>query len=253
MQRRETTTMETTMTLGEQPLAERRFYSWYVIGLALLVLAGFSSSFYLPGIVVFPRPTPTLTPLLYVHGVVFTAWMLLFVAQTQLISAGRRKLHMSLGVSGFVLAIVMLVLMFWISGAQVARANHPPFVTALAWSALPYFVIPQFALFLGLGWKYRFQGQVHKRFMLLAALLMMEPAVGRLPLAPASVLGAAIHAALSWLTIVPLMVWDWRTLGRLHWVTALGAVVIGGALVLRFAVWQTEGWAAIAKTLAGMI
>jgi len=245
--------METTMTLAERPLAERRFYSWYVIGLAALVLAGFSSSFYLPGIVVFPGPKPTLTPLLYVHGIVFTAWMLLFVAQTQLITAGRRKLHMSLGVSGFGLAIVMLGLMFWISGAQIARGSHPPFVTSLAWSALPYFVIPQFALFLGLGWKYRLQGQVHKRFMLLAALMMMEPALGRLPLMPGGVLGTAISAALAWLTIVPLMVWDRRTLGKLHWVTLLGAGVIGGALLLRFAVWQTAGWAAIAKTLAGMV
>ena len=67
--------MATTLTHAALPDAERRFYSRMAIALAVVVLAGFSSTFYLPGIVVFPRPTPSYTPLMVVHGVVFTAWM----------------------------------------------------------------------------------------------------------------------------------------------------------------------------------
>jgi hypothetical protein len=245
--------MSVTMTMAERLPAERRFYSWYVIGMAVLVLAGFSSSFYLPGIVVFPRPTPTFTPLMYVHGFVFTAWMLLFIVQTQLIASGNRKLHISLGTGGFVLGIVMTVIMFMIAGAQIARANGPPFVSPQSWSALPFFGIPVFVLFLALGWKYRYQAQTHKRLMLLLALMMMEPAVGRLPLGPPGVTSQVVGSALAWLLIVPLMVWDRRTLGRLHGVTVMGASVMLGMLVLRYALWRTQAWQDLADRLASMV
>ena len=245
--------MPATLTLAALPNAERRFYSGLALGMALIVLAGFSSSFYLPGIVVFPRPTPTFTPLLYVHGVVFTLWMLLFIAQTQFIAAGNRALHMRAGIAGMVLALVMLVLMFLAAGAQVARANQPPYVTPLTWSALTYFGMPQFALFVGLGWRYRHQPQFHKRFMVLAALQMMEPAIGRLPLGPPGLGSQILGSALAWLTILPLVFWDRRSLGRVHTVTLLGAIVTGGAFLLRYAVWQTDGWQQFAKTLSSWV
>jgi uncharacterized membrane protein YozB (DUF420 family) len=242
--------MATTLTYATLPNAERRFYCRMSIAMAIVVLAGFSSSFYLPGIVVFPRPTPSFTPLMVVHGIVFTAWMLLLVAQTQFIAAGNRALHMRLGLAGFGLALVMLLLMFLVAGGQISRANQPPFVTPQTWSALPYFSIPQFALFIGLGWRYRRQPALHKRFMLLAALQMMEPAIGRLPLAPPGMGSQALASGLTWLTILPLVIWDRRSLGRVHAVTLLGAFVTGGALLLRYAVWQTEGWQKLANLLS---
>jgi len=245
--------MATTLTHAALPDAERRFYSRMAIALAVVVLAGFSSTFYLPGIVVFPRPTPSYTPLMVVHGVVFTAWMLLLIAQTQFIAAGNRALHLRLGKAGFGLALVMLLLMFLVTGAQIPRANQPPFVTPQTWSAIPYFIIPQFALFIGLGWHYRRQPALHKRFMLLAALQMMEPAIGRLPLAPPSLGGQLLDSALSWLMIIPLVIHDLRSLGRVHAATLVGAIVTAGALLLRYAVWQTEGWQQLATTLSSWI
>jgi uncharacterized membrane protein YozB (DUF420 family) len=242
--------MATTLTHAALPDAERRFYCGMALGMALVVLAGFSSSFYLPGIIVFPRPTPSFTPLMVVHGIVFTAWMLLLIAQTQFIAAGNRALHMRLGTAGYALALVMLVLMFLVAGGLIPRDSRPPFVTAQAWSALPYFGIPQFALFIGLGWRYRRQPALHKRFMLLAALQMMEPAIGRLPLGPPGMGSQVLASVLTWLTILPLVIWDWRSLGRVHAVTLLGAIVTGGALLLRYAVWQTEGWRQLANILS---
>ena len=124
---------------------------------------------------------------------------------------------------------------------------------ASGWSAIPYFIIPQFALFIGLGWHYRRQPALHKRFMLLAALQMMEPAIGRLPLAPPSLGGQLLDSALSWLMIIPLVIHDLRSLGRVHAATLVGAIVTAGALLLRYAVWQTEGWQQLATTLSSWI
>jgi hypothetical protein len=229
--------------------SERRFYTrmaWFMIA---TVFAGFSASFYLRGLVTFPRPNPTLNPLVYVHGGVFTLWMLVFLAQARLIAAGRRRTHMSLGIAGMLLGVAMLVLMFLVATAQVARANQPPVVTPLAWLAVPLFGIPVFALFIAMGWRYRRQAQVHKRFMLLAALMMMEPAIARLPLMPPSLTSQYVMALLGWSTVVPLMIRDRRTLGHLHWATQLGAAAMAAALILRFALWQTPGWASLAAKI----
>jgi hypothetical protein len=229
--------------------AERRFYTrmaWFMI---VTVFAGFSASFYLRGLVPFPRPNPTMNPLIYLHGGVFTVWMLLFLTQARLIATGQRRTHMRLGIAGMLLGVAMLLLMFFVAAEQVARANQPPFVTPLAWLAVPLSSIPVFALFIAMGWHYRRQAQVHKRFMLLAALMMMEPAIARLPLMPPSLTSQYVMAFLGWATVVPLMIWDRRSLGRLHWATLLGSVAMAAALILRFAVWRTVGWESFAAKL----
>ena len=84
---------------AERRVAERRFYSRmaFVPGRRWCSSAS-RRAFYLRGIVPsYPRPNPTLPLGVIVHGSLFTLWMLVFVAQTQLVSAGRRDIHMKLG------------------------------------------------------------------------------------------------------------------------------------------------------------
>jgi hypothetical protein len=218
-----------------------------------LVLIGFGPSFYLRGIVPsFPRPNPTFTPMVLVHGAVFTLWMLIFWAQTALVAAGRRDIHMKLGMSGMVLAALMVPLMYVVAVGQVARANQPPFATPLGWTAVPLFVIPAYAILVWLGWSRRRDAQAHKRLMLGAALLFMNPAIGRMPLAPPVLGGFAFLLFLAWLTFVPLMLWDRRSLGRLHWATKLGAGVSAGYTILALIALATPGWERIAAHLPGV-
>src|SRR3954451_8111024 len=83
---------------AEKKTSERKFYSRMALFLVFLVLLGFAPSFYLRGIVPsYPRPNPTLPPAVILHGTVFTAWMALIVAQTQLIAARKHEIHMRLG------------------------------------------------------------------------------------------------------------------------------------------------------------
>jgi hypothetical protein len=48
--------------------------------------------------------------LLQVHGLVFSAWLVLFLVQTGLIAAGRVDVHRRLGIAGAILALAKLVL-----------------------------------------------------------------------------------------------------------------------------------------------
>ena len=73
------------------------FYPWIAIALSLVVVAGFSRTYYLR----FLSDLPPMTMLVHLHGLVFTAWLALFVAQTRLIAAHRVDLHMKLGVAGW--------------------------------------------------------------------------------------------------------------------------------------------------------
>ena len=73
--------------------------------MVLIVFLGFLPSFYLR----FQFRTTPLPIHLIVHGVVMTAWMLLFLAQTVLVATLRSDLHRKLGIAGAVLAAIVVV------------------------------------------------------------------------------------------------------------------------------------------------
>src|SRR4029450_11921533 len=103
--------------------------------------------------------TPALPLSTHIHGALFTAWVLLFVAQTSLVASNRTDLHKRLGVVGAGLAVTMVVSGVVLSIAS-ARAAHPA-LGALA-GAPPLFVlvIPLastvvFTILVGVGLYYR--------------------------------------------------------------------------------------------------
>ena len=221
---------------------ERRFYSGMAVAMIVIVFAGFAPSFFLYHLFSYPRPNPTMTPLTWLHGGVFTAWMGLFYTQARLVAANRRDLHMRLGVWGFGLATLMVPIVYFTAIAGIARANQPPYIDAVSWSAVPLSWIPPLVLFLVLGWRARRDAQTHKRFMLLSALLMMEPAIGRLPLLPPSFVAQYVVSAIAMLPVIPLVLWDRKTIGRLHWATQTGIAAMIAATLLRFVLWQTPAY-----------
>ena len=233
---------------------ERRFYCRMALFLVALVFLGFAPSFYLRGIVpAYPRPNPTLPTSVLLHGILFTMWMLVFVAQTQLVAAGRRDIHMKLGAASMVLAISMIPVMYLVGVWQVARNNVPPFTTPLDWTSLPLFAIPAFAILVLLGWHRRKQAQWHKRLMLGAAMVVvLGPSFGRLPLIPPSKIGFAIQMAMTLLFFLPLFIWDRRTIGQTHPATKIAFGAYAVSMVVPVALIVSGAWAPIAAQLPGV-
>lgn len=235
--------------------AERRFYCWMAIGLVALVFLGFAPSFYLRNIVpAYPRPNPSLTPFVILHGSLFTLWMLLFIAQTQLVAAGRRDIHMKLGKASMLLAVALIPVMYLTAVWQVARANQPPFTDPLTWTIIPLAGIIPYSVMIWNGWKHRKNAQWHKRSMLGAAILVVAgPSIGRLPIAPPTTVGFTIILLLELLLFVPLYLWDKRSQGQVHPATRLGfamAVVTIGLPIFVF--WSGADWASVAARLPGV-
>lgn len=233
---------------------ERRFYSRMALFLVALAFVGFAPSFYLRDVVPsYPRPNPSLPPSVLLHGLLFTLWMLVFVAQTQLVAAGRRDIHMKLGAASMVLAISMLPVMYLIGVWQVARNNVPPFTTPLDWTSLPLFAMPAFAILVWLGWKRRREAQWHKRLMLGAAMVVvLGPSFGRLPLIPPSKIGFAIQMALTLLFFLPLFIWDKRTQEHTHPATKIAFGAYAFSMLIPVALIVTGAWAPIAAQFPGV-
>lgn len=248
--------MATIVAAGtDRKASERKFYSRMALFLVLLVLLGFGPSFYLRDIVPsYPRPNPTLSPWVIVHGTVFTIWMGIIVAQTQLISARKHAVHMQLGKLGMLFAILMIPVMYLTAVWQVARANQAPFTDPLTWTIVPLSVIIPFTILIWNGWQHRRDVQFHKRIMLSAAIMVvMGPAIGRLPLAPPTTVGITILLLLGLALFIPLFVWDRKTIGQIHPATRLGFALASITVAIPLAVfWFNLPWAAVAAHLPGV-
>jgi hypothetical protein len=96
--------------------------------MALLILGtvflGFAKTYFLAG--VFRAPLRNL--LIHMHGAAFTSWMLL-ITQILLVSVSRVDIHRKLGIAGFCLACLMVVLGTLAATNMLAR-GEPPFAAA---------------------------------------------------------------------------------------------------------------------------
>lgn len=223
-----------------------RLYAWVALAAALIIFAGFARTFYLRSI----SGAPPLSTLLLVHGVVMTAWFALFAAQVSLVAADRANLHRRLGVSGVVLAV--LVLCVGVAAAIDAgrRGVSPaPGVTPLVFMAIPLFDMPVFAVLVGVGlWK-RHRPDIHKRLMLLATLGMLTPGIARIPLAFIQQGGPPVFFGLAFLIVLFCAAVDTVRSRRVHPAFMWGAALIILMLPVRLLVSETAAWTRFARWL----
>ena len=81
------------------------------------VFVGFAPSYYLAGMLRTPFPSF----IVRVHAVIFSLWIVLLIVQTSLTTAGRVRVHRRLGIAGFILALLMLVVGVWTATDMLAR------------------------------------------------------------------------------------------------------------------------------------
>ena len=109
--------------------------------------------------------------LLHVHGIVFSIWVALFLAQTLLIARGNYRWHRGLGwaLAGVAAAMIVLVMLAMIE--ELRRVNgFPPPPLALALSAFDILV---FGLLVGSALYLRHQPEWHKRLMISATIVLL--------------------------------------------------------------------------------
>ena len=225
-----------------------RFYPVLALVLALVVLVGFARTFYLS----FLFDLPPRTLLLTLHGTAFTAWVLLFVVQTRLISQNRVRTHMRLGLFGVGLAALVFVLGVMVAIASVNRT--PPGgipLNGAQFSIVPFTAIGLFGMCVAAAIASRRRPDLHKRRMVLAMIAVIAPAVARIlflmsagPLLPIVQIGVTVAL------VVVCLVHDWTKYRVLHPVYTIGGTLLVLSWPLRMWVAHTETWERIARSLA---
>jgi hypothetical protein len=231
--------------------AERRFFTGMALAILATVIVGFSRSCFLRPL--FPEwPSPSET-IFYVNGAVFTAWIVLMVAQASLVAGGRTELHRKIGPFSAVLAVAMVVL--GTLGALIAARRATGFVQIpvppLQFLAIPIFDMILFGTFVWLAIAQRRNPQAHKRWMLLATVNLVTAAIARWP--GVQGLGPLAFFGLTDLFVIALAIWDFRARGRLHPVTLWGGLLIIVSQPLRLVVSDTQGWLAFARWATGLL
>ncbi|MCZ6619053.1 MAG: hypothetical protein O7E57_13075 [Gammaproteobacteria bacterium] len=223
------------------------------VAMLLLVFAGFAPTFFL-SYWLEPDPFTSAEPIFYLHGGVLSAWMMLLVVQPALITLQRAKVHRRLGWWGSGLAVGVVVMGILAGLAAAARpegAVNPP--KSLEFLCVMVFGIFVFTLLVGLAIAFRHDSQYHKRFMILATINLLQPAIVRTPLHLPGDFGAAETFLLAEVFILPLVVWDLAMLRRIHPATLWGGLTIVASLPFRFWVSETETWLAIAAWAVGLV
>lgn len=241
--------MASAMIAVGRASSERRFFTGMALAILATVFVGFGRSFYLRPL--FPDwPSPA-EPIFYVHGVVFTGWIVLLVTQASLVARGRTDLHRKIGPFGAVLAVAIVVL--GTTGALIAAARPGGFVQVpvppLQFLAVPLFDMVLFSILVWLAMTQRRNPQSHKRLILLATIEMTTAAIARWP--GIGQFGPLAFFSVTDLFIIALAIWDFRSRGKLHPVTLWGGLAIIVSQPLRLIVSGTEPWLAFARWATG--
>jgi hypothetical protein len=224
----------------------RRFYVGIALAIAITVFAGFAPTYYLR---TYYHSTP-LGGLRHLHGVVFTAWVLLFLTQATLVSGGRVALHRRLGVVGAVLATLMVMIGTTTAIVQTSEGRSPLGVPPLSFLAVPFFDMVVFTGLVAAGLWHRRRADIHKRLLTLATISLLAAPIARLPFG-ARMVGLPGVFALADLFIVACIVYDLATLRRVHPATLWGGLAIVISQPLRLAISGTGVWLGFASWVTG--
>jgi len=228
---------------------EHLFYSGMAVAIVMTVFAGFAQTYYLKSY--FGRPP--LSPLLHLHGIVFSSWLVLFIIQTSLVAANRTRVHRRLGIGGAVLAALMVLIGTATAIIRAKQGAAPPGIPPLAFLTVPLFDMLVFPSLVGAGFYFRRQVDIHKRLMLLATIAILPAAVARLPFAFIQQNGALAFFGLADLFIIPCIIYDVVSRGRIHRATILGGLLIVASQPLRLMIAGTQTWLSIATWLTQLV
>lgn len=159
---------------------------FYVVAAVLMLIftAGGFRRFYLHGKAPWGELTSQITPLIVVHGLAMSSWVILFLVQSTLILTGYRRVHMVVtGRIGAVLAPLIVVL-----GSTAAAFSvhfrpeiYGPLGGPRAFLATMLIEMVLFGTLVGVGLAYRRRPEIHRPMMLLATIVILSGSLGRFP------------------------------------------------------------------------
>lgn len=245
-------------------LARPRIYLYLALACAAVAIGGFAPTYWLQ----WPVGTFRGPPLLHIHGVLCTAWVLFLISQSSLVTRGHVRSHRNWGLLGISLASVLTVvaLIVAISGMnERLAAGYGD--RARSFLIVPLSAITLFAAFTAGAIANVKRPEWHRRLMIVGTVCLVQAAAARVffvlatgggpgmrpgMLPPAPVAKAGTPAFLLELILVAGMIRDWRVLGRVHPAWIVGVVVITSLELVRPAISASAPWLEFASWLGGV-
>ena len=158
---------------------DRVFFTAMILLLWASILFGFAKTYFLAGMV--RAPLPNL--LIHLHGAAFTLWMILLLVQTTLITTKKIKVHRTLGMFGFGLAVAMVGLGLVAGVDAMKRGSAPLGLDAKTFLVVPMSDMLAFSALVYFAYRMRSRPEFHKRLILISTIALVDAAVGRWPIA----------------------------------------------------------------------
>jgi hypothetical protein len=223
-----------------------QFQVLILAALCAAAIVGFARTYYLR----FLFELPPLTRAAHVHGLLATLWLALHFTQARLIAARRVRWHRTLGAFTAFVGLVTFLQAGDLAITAAQQGHAPPGRVPWQFLSVSMGTTIMFGLFLFPALALRKRREWHKRLMLLASMVLLVPAIGRLDGmlhlhfgTPRTVLPALISAA--------FVLWAWandrRTLGRIHPALLYGGIALVAAIPFRSWVGTTAAWQPIAE------
>ena len=201
----------------------RRAYLGIALLIAGIVVWGFWETYYSQALA-----RADLPPIVHVHAVVFSIWVLVLVAQAAVVVAGNVLLHRRLGAAAMLYgALVFFVGLLVSVGAPALRVRANFYSLDVGGIIVLYNLTDMllFGAFLTLAFAYRYRPELHKRWIIAATAALCGAALGRV------VPGNTPQYLLLWISpLLALVAVDLLTRRRVHWIP----VVSGALLVVAF-------------------
>ncbi|MBW8753465.1 MAG: hypothetical protein JF595_04835 [Sphingomonadales bacterium] len=216
-------------TLAQVQIRDQSFWQKMMLGIAVFIVFGFAQ-FGARGLVDY-RAVPFY---IHVHALVMLAWLGLTVVQATLVARDNLALHRRLGWVGAVLAVVVVCFGSFVAIRIVQAHREPFFFTPPFFLALTQVGLLTFGGLIVAAIARRRETEWHRRLMLGALVMLMEPALGRTLPMPLIMPWGEWLALVVQLGVMGLVIrHDRKTIGRVHpaTISAVLAIVVSHCIV----------------------
>lgn len=196
-------------------------------------------------------------PIVHLHAIAYTGWLILLAAQVWLVRTGRRSVHRKLGWAALVLLPAMLLLGPLTAYAGVAGNPYMP-DKWIAWLSVNYTNAFGAIVLLTAGFLMRRNAAAHKRLMVMGTIALTEPGFGRIWEAPLSALWGDGYLPFfistyigTLLLVLAVGAYDLATRRRLHPAYIAAALWIFANEVLADWLFQQSFWLTAMKQMTG--
>jgi hypothetical protein len=221
---------------------ERIFFGGMTLVMVATILLGFRATYFPLG----PKPAALASPIIVLHGTVFSIFLALFFVQVALVSVRKVRWHTELGLWLFGLGAVMVPIGLLAAANEIKRdlAAGPPYmlgVDPVSFSIVSVNGVLMFGTLMAASYLARRNPAAHKRLALYAVISMMNAGSDRWPW---NAWGISEHWSVWFYTVLLLLpvVYDLVSFHRVHRATLFAAPYVWLLYTLQIPFGRTAAW-----------